>query len=570
MRRESAGVVWPLVAALVGFALAFGWRRAGTYADETLQRNQGRGALELGTGDTVAAPSSSTQPHSVASDVARVEQPRVRTTTAGANAATPVAAPPDDVRTAADEVLVFGRVTLANQPVANALVAIDDGRGTVSRTATDTSGRYAFAAFAPGAWMVQVSAPRAATKTFEHDARADREEVELDVVLEPCAELLVYAVDPSGAPLASAAALASSVVAGNTFELFLTPEALPVHIAPRDERSSGLVEFTILGRPDPRFAFIAEEDPTFVARFLRDGADASHVSLFDRDRLVAHTAVAAGQSSVVLTIHERDFARRDAVLQLRTVDASSGEPLVSEVAVEQRGGGSNESTTEDGRLRFEHLQDGWADIDVRSPGHALVQRRVYVESGVRNDLGDIPVPSAVVLRGRALDEEGRGAIVMLEIGTFDEATGGVEWRRGRRARSDGEGAFEVTDVAPATLAVRVEAPSYVSSTRADPPQVSRCVFVATHNRTEVDLVVPVESGTLVRLRRANRLQPVLRIVALDEHGIEVGRCRCGGFVNDDALALAIGTYTLVAYESDRETARRAIDVRGEPFDVVFE
>jgi RNA polymerase sigma factor (sigma-70 family) len=442
------------------------------------------------------------------------------------------------------EVLVSGSVLDPDgAPVDEAWVQLEDEQAHMLQ-AQGSSGSWAVSGLHPGRWSLRASARGFARLRRELVVPGDVAEQREDIVLEPALSLCIQVLDEHGQALVPleggllAVATQDPPRAG-TFGVRSDPNEL--------FRAGNLASWS----PNPEDS---EVPPGCYALLRLDVGLPVHVSLLQRDAIVATELVSEPVEELIMRIDRAELARRLGGVRLRFVDGASGAPAVGRGILQGYSGigtitGSGGTPTDDaGRVLLEGQPPGLAWLHFVGEGYARSTRCVRVPEGRIEDLGDVPVWPPATLRGRVLDESGESTEALLQWAPRAELRHALDVNALHFSR---RGTFELAGVARAPLWLLVSAKG----------RARQVLAVDASSGLVEGLEIRLGAGTRVVLRHG-REGFGRQATIVDASGAPLGSWSLG----DQATValLAPGRYELLVGSGERVERREPFVVGSEP------
>jgi RNA polymerase sigma-70 factor (ECF subfamily) len=287
----------------------------------------------------------------------------------------------------------------------------------------------------------------------------------------------------------------------------------------------------------------------------------AHASAMLRGRVLASAPIDEQARELVLLI---DLDRMQAMLgalRFRLLDARTGEPI-AQVGVQlyerSPGDWANPVITKLDQGRFERLRlpSGDYQLQLRVPGFEHPVRTIRIEPGRTTDLGDILLAEGSAVRGRVVDETGKGISVGLAWSPLD-AGDDPTYVAHLGMRSNNNGGFALAELPTHGVLLRVSDSEWALDPvpiRAPPGAIQEGFELMARRGTEVTLrqrlASDAEVGLLLRRADGTAIWSV--------HDLQPAT---------HAMRLVAGTYTLEARRNGRPLATRAFEVASEPVQI---
>jgi hypothetical protein len=320
-------------------------------------------------------------------------------------------------------------------------VAFSNEEGERRAAQADADGRYWIQGLAPGTWRITARAPGLRSEERALELAPDREDVRVDLVLEPLRTIRVAVVHPTGLPLersvrqtlcatagleppSGSASLAEPMLETVRRRVDQGSRGLEIRIPSRDRRQIGIGHFVpSSAKPPDRVLGVLELEvsgPVFVAllwydhvlesRRVADGTVEVEFVLDppSLDGLLASLALAVVDARTGARIEEGHVELRGSSL-LQTCPLAGGEALVLRTLPGRGAALVSETSpvsTTAGGLVLAGLPPGRYLLSLTPPGYELFEQEIELAPGERLDLGVLRLWPAVRVRGRVVDADG--------------------------------------------------------------------------------------------------------------------------------------------------------------------
>ncbi|MCE9592614.1 MAG: hypothetical protein K8S98_00335 [Planctomycetes bacterium] len=314
------------------------------------------------------------------------------------------AAPPIPIRLYGVVLPAEGRSSLSRAPT----VLVTDQMGVMVTSEADARGSYSVSDLAPGRHWVQVysSADGNARVVVDLERATPERRLDLPLVLPP--EILVRAVDRAGRPINGFDMLAVATLEA--------PGEWLEDLTGGSNNPFGVGHFWQSGYGGPQLP------DGFIGRVLLDVEPPVFLSLVHYQRVVATQRVDKGQKEVEFVLDRDAPVLQTASLRFRLIDAESN-AVIAATMVSISGTGSRLLRPTDGVVNAVGLAPGLYEISARAQGHERLDRRLRLEAGSENDLGDVPLGRECWITGNVVDTEGNCVQQKLTVAHVDRATG---------------------------------------------------------------------------------------------------------------------------------------------------
>ncbi len=290
---------------------------------------------------------------------------------------------------------LWGTVRVEGLVLAPVEVECTNGLGIQRGLRVDARSRYSFDGLPPGVYWVRAGRDETGIGHARVDLRAD---TRIDFALERPRMLDVRVLDQNGV-----AWVPPGIVAIATAS---PPGA-------RLEQGAGAPMFAARGRNLDSF-----EDGSTFPPLLLEARTPMHVSLVHYEAVVATRLVGPDDTEVVFRIARDELSATRGSVVFRLIDATTRAPLANPT-VPIDGQGMLHVPCTDGVGRAPLAPGSWT-LRVSMPELGYVQVPFRIEPGVELDLGDIAIGGGATIRGRVVDEQGRGRLSALECDPCDE------------------------------------------------------------------------------------------------------------------------------------------------------
>jgi hypothetical protein len=348
--------------------------------------------------------------------IAKVEKPPEPDATRDAPApSTPLAgkAPPPAAPAPTTAVIygfvhaVEGREGFARAPK----VVLTDHLGTRVMSDAQDDGAYSLSGLVPGRyWMYSGSIEDGEARAVVDLGDAEPEKrLDLQLALPP--EVLVKVVDTSGEPLKvgtmAVLAVATSAAPGDWFD----------EVVGSFNNNFGVGHFWQNGYASERLS------AAYIGCIKLDVEPPVFVSLLNHQRVLATQRVERGQREVEFAVDLDSPLTKPGRFRMRLLDAATKSPIAKAGVHFNSAGARMAQSDERGVVELDDCSPGWATLLVTSEGFENAERRVRIEPGVDNDLGDVELDKAQWIAGTVVDENGAAVATELRYELLDAATG---------------------------------------------------------------------------------------------------------------------------------------------------
>ncbi|MEO6711463.1 MAG: sigma-70 family RNA polymerase sigma factor [Planctomycetota bacterium] len=542
------GVVssWIKGAIVMGSKLKLGLGAAGVLAVSALVWNEtrGPGPTEAATAAAGAASSVAVEttdqarPNETTKSASEPASPRVsRQQSAASSAATSLIF--GDVHAPEGANLLEGRIELLDEWGERAEVSI-------ARNAYAISGLHA------GEWKLSVRDCTGLFSPAKTLSLLPGASLRADIELQPCQVIAIRLKTPSGESLEVAFPKDDAWLGFYTprVEVIATGELPPSDLSAAEISRLNYGIYTparaegLRGRPvvPPGFSGVLElGDPR-----------AGFASAMLRGHVLASAPIDADTRELDLVVDANRMLAGTGSLRLRLVLASSGE-LIDRWGIRLREAPTADLANpvmyphKDGVFERPRLPAGTYELQIRAPGYEHTAMSVTIEPGRTTDLGDIRLAEGGLVRGRVVDESGRGVSALLCWSSL-EPTDDPSFHED--SRSDSDGRFGLAELPAKGVLFRVTDPQWAL----DPVPVP---FRTGANQ----LTLTVRPGTAVTLR--HRLEGDVRISVRRPDGTQVWSASGFG-PSTHRMRLIPGAYSLEAVSEVGQTRSKNFEVASEP------
>ncbi len=462
-----------------------------------------------------------------------------------------------------DEVFIHGTVTdEAGSPIAEAPITVKPDEGERGlEVHTDEKGAYHISPVAPGTRRLRAHPDgylsgdvqleiTGAEPLVRHDFQLDREQ-----------RIFVHLVTEQGQPvLELAAQVGLDPVLLNLLPVATREEPGEAYrLAPHRSVRQGI------GKYFDCFGLRAYEDRPTIFGFielLEPGP--GWVNLVAGGKVLRKQPFDRAIRKVTFVVELEELQAIVCEIDARLVAAETGQPLAGRAWIEGPGTGHFPiEVGSDGTLFFERVSPSSGWLVASFPERADVRIPLELTPGERLELGDVPVPPPVRLRGKVTRSTGEPAEVQLHWGRLGPATGEVAWERWYHSRSRKSGLFSIPKLAPGFYVIT--APRLPEEQDAPPED-----WVAAPQR--VDATQGTVEGIELVLRRSSVVALVLPEVESDrllieahaDSGLVVGKTTLARPDREAWLRLVPGTYELVVSYDDEVVHREPLYVGSGP------
>lgn len=455
---------------------------------------------------------------------------------------------PEPIATEATLITLYGFVRAAESGAAldgEVNVSVVDRLGTWQNTRASSDGAYSISGLVPGDYWIRAGSIRAGAANTRIALAVNESERRLDLQLVLAPQVLVKLIDRAGAPLAKYETLAVATLEppGEWFEEVFGSFNNPF----------GVGHFWQNG-------YASERLPDgYLGKLILDVEPPLYVSIVHWQCVVATQRVERGQAEVEFVLDRELPALQSASVRVRFVDAADGTPLATG-SVELDGNSMRMLRPEAGGFGATNIAPGWYELVAKFSGYEGVLRRVLIEPGIENDLGEVRLGREVWIAGVVTDATGAAVAADVDIRLFDEATAKpVRHFVGRGASTEADGSFKIPGLSRARYMLRLR--------QRDSTWALTSRLVDARNGPVEDVRFELVPGVALVVRPSSDAWRDVRFDVLDANEQLVTSSRLW-FEAPQPLLLAPGSYTVVVRANELAEPRRIpVTIANEPVEL---
>ena len=278
--------------------------------------------------------------------------------------------------------------------------------------------------------------------------------------------------------------------------------------------------------------------------------------------------LASGDTEVAFAISPEDLLARFARLELRLIDADTGQAAIdasatlkAETSAHRRADLSDHVPDQGGRLVFERIVPGPYDLTVTRQGH-VIQRKLRFDPSQRVDLGDVEIGSGSGIRLLVLDEDGDPINAWLELAPYEPGRAADELYHPNLDRTtDNDGTYmlplpdrpSIVRARPFDVGEAVSAQGYYS------PRVGTANVLVDPSRPPLELRLHARPRVHMTFNPLTKWDPGHRLLIEDELRLIVAETR-GKMVDDLQVEVVAGTYRVIRKVGDDELGSMWVEV----------